>query len=193
LARPSGSRPTEGQAHAAAAPRPRGGVRDHDSLIDIANEEKEHAGEFLSLLRELDPDEEKFYRGSLQIPGSERRKHVGGRRTTRDERDTLFVRKPSYLAVAHVDLLGVDGVRASMDEEAFTGYPRSALSLHHVSRFTVRDVARRPPGGSAGPAVILVEDYRHGLLADCVVRDGGAPLAEVVGDSGGIRVDAGDE
>lgn len=30
-------------------------------LLDIANEEKEHAGEFLRLLRELDPDEEKFY------------------------------------------------------------------------------------------------------------------------------------
>jgi len=31
-------------------------------LIDIANEEKEHAGEFLRLLRELDPDEENFYK-----------------------------------------------------------------------------------------------------------------------------------
>jgi rubrerythrin len=31
-------------------------------LYDIANEEKEHAGEFLRLLRELDPEEEKFYR-----------------------------------------------------------------------------------------------------------------------------------
>lgn len=31
-------------------------------LIDIANEEKEHAGEFLRLLRELDPAEEKFYK-----------------------------------------------------------------------------------------------------------------------------------
>jgi rubrerythrin len=30
-------------------------------LIDIANEEKEHAGEFLRLLRELDPEEENFY------------------------------------------------------------------------------------------------------------------------------------
>jgi rubrerythrin len=30
-------------------------------LIDIANEEKEHAGEFLRMLHELDPDEEKFY------------------------------------------------------------------------------------------------------------------------------------
>jgi len=31
-------------------------------LIDIANEEKEHAGEFLRLLHELDPHEEKFYK-----------------------------------------------------------------------------------------------------------------------------------
>ena len=31
-------------------------------LIDIANEEKEHAGEFLRLLHELDPEEMKFYK-----------------------------------------------------------------------------------------------------------------------------------
>ena len=31
-------------------------------LMDIANEEKEHAGEFLRLLRELAPDEEDFYK-----------------------------------------------------------------------------------------------------------------------------------
>ncbi len=32
-----------------------------DVLKDIANEEKVHAGEFLRLLKELAPDEEKFY------------------------------------------------------------------------------------------------------------------------------------
>ncbi|SHH18496.1 ferritin family protein [Thermosipho atlanticus] len=31
-------------------------------LIDIANEEKVHAGEFLRLLKELDPEEETFYK-----------------------------------------------------------------------------------------------------------------------------------
>jgi len=31
-------------------------------LLDIADEEKEHAGEFLRLLRELAPDEENFYK-----------------------------------------------------------------------------------------------------------------------------------
>jgi rubrerythrin len=30
-------------------------------LTDIADEERVHAGEFLRLLKELDPDEEKFY------------------------------------------------------------------------------------------------------------------------------------
>ena len=32
-----------------------------DVLIDIANEERTHAGEFLRLLHELDPEEQKFY------------------------------------------------------------------------------------------------------------------------------------
>ncbi|MDD2353697.1 MAG: ferritin family protein [Candidatus Caldatribacteriota bacterium] len=31
-------------------------------LIDIADEERVHAGEFLRLLKELAPDEEKFYK-----------------------------------------------------------------------------------------------------------------------------------
>ena len=31
-------------------------------LIDIANEEKEHAGEFLRLLKELSPEEFEFYK-----------------------------------------------------------------------------------------------------------------------------------
>ena len=31
-------------------------------LMDIADEEKVHAGEFLRLLMELDPDEESFYK-----------------------------------------------------------------------------------------------------------------------------------
>ena len=35
-------------------------------LMDIANEEKEHAGEFLRLLHELDSDEEKFYQSGYE-------------------------------------------------------------------------------------------------------------------------------
>ena len=35
-------------------------------LVDIANEERVHAGEFLRLLKELAPDEEKFYAEGAQ-------------------------------------------------------------------------------------------------------------------------------
>ncbi len=39
-----------------------------DVLEDIANEERVHAGEFLRLLKELAPDEEKFYaRGAKEV------------------------------------------------------------------------------------------------------------------------------
>jgi len=37
-----------------------------DVLRDIANEEKVHAGEFLRLLKELQPDEEGFYQQGAQ-------------------------------------------------------------------------------------------------------------------------------
>jgi rubrerythrin len=35
-------------------------------LLDIADEEKEHASEFLRLLRELDAQEEEFYKEGYQ-------------------------------------------------------------------------------------------------------------------------------
>lgn len=39
-----------------------------DVLKDIADEERVHAGEFLRLLRELAPDEEKFYaKGATEV------------------------------------------------------------------------------------------------------------------------------
>jgi len=35
-------------------------------LVDIANEEREHVGEFLRVLRELSPDEEKYYQSGAE-------------------------------------------------------------------------------------------------------------------------------
>ena len=42
-----------------------------DVLKDIADEERVHAGEFLRLLKELEPDEEKFYREGAEEVGEE--------------------------------------------------------------------------------------------------------------------------
>jgi rubrerythrin len=49
-----------------------------DVLKDIANEERVHAGEFLRLLKELAPDEEKFYReGAKEVEEEINKKSKG--------------------------------------------------------------------------------------------------------------------
>jgi rubrerythrin len=49
-------------------------------LEDIANEERVHAGEFLRLLKELAPDEEKFYAEGAKEVEEEIKKLKRGRR-----------------------------------------------------------------------------------------------------------------
>jgi len=49
-------------------------------LEDIADEERVHAGEFLRLLKELAPDEEKFYAEGAQEVEEEIKKAKKGRR-----------------------------------------------------------------------------------------------------------------
>ena len=49
-------------------------------LEDIANEERVHAGEFLRLLKELAPDEERFYaEGAKEVEGKIRKLKKGRR------------------------------------------------------------------------------------------------------------------
>jgi rubrerythrin len=51
-----------------------------EMLEDIANEERVHAGEFLRLLKELAPDEEKFYADGAKEVEEEIKKLKKGRR-----------------------------------------------------------------------------------------------------------------
>jgi hypothetical protein len=101
------------------------------------------------------------------IDYSNRKKHVGGRRTTRDERDTLFARKPSYATVAHVDGLSVDGLRVSMTDEALGQYPRAAFSGYFVNRYAVRDVVRTPSGKNIEVPAAILRDCGRGTVSDC--------------------------
>ena len=45
-------------------------------LIDIANEERVHAGEFLKLLYHLDPEEEKYYKEGFEEVEEEFKEHL---------------------------------------------------------------------------------------------------------------------
>jgi hypothetical protein len=100
------------------------------------------------------------------IDYSDRRKHIGGRRTTRDERDTLFARKPSYATVAHVDGLSVDGLRVSMANAALAQYERAVFSGYFVSNYALRDVSRAPLVETTEIPVVVLQDSGRGSTSD---------------------------
>jgi polygalacturonase len=98
---------------------------------------------------------------------SARKKHVGGKvYDTEDRRQTIYARKPSYVTLANIDGLTIDGLRVFIPDEVFSKYPRSALSVHSASNAVIRDVQRRPAGPeSAVPAVVL-EDVPKAAVRD---------------------------
>ncbi len=106
------------------------------------------------------------------IDYSERRKHVGGRRTTRDQRDTLYVRKPAYVTTAHVDVLTADNIRVLISEKDFSEHPRSAFSGNEMRHFVIHNVFRKPAGGKEAFPVTLLDNCRDGLVTDCVADEG---------------------
>ena len=110
------------------------------------------------------------FRVTEPIDYTNRKKHVGGRRTVRDQRDTIFVRQPSYIIVANIDVLDVDGIRVLMTPEGFSRFSRSAVCLHHANAFVVRNVLRKPAGDDDDiPAVVCVE------CGDGVIGDRASP------------------
>ncbi len=101
---------------------------------------------------------------------SRRNKHIGGKRTYRDERDTLYTRRPSYLTLAHVRGLWMNNIRVAIAPEAFAQFERSAVSLHEINDAIVRGVFRSPAGAGGSLPVIALENCR-----DAVVAEWGAP------------------
>jgi polygalacturonase len=98
-----------------------------------------------------------------------RKKHVGGRvKATEDRRPTVYARQPSYVTLANIDGLTVDGLRVLIPDEVFAQYPRSALSLHRVDRATLCDIRRMPAGADANVPVLMMEDCRNALLTGCL-------------------------
>jgi polygalacturonase len=97
---------------------------------------------------------------------AKRSKPVGGRRTTKDERDTCFARLPSYAAVAHVKNLTVDNFRVEIADEAFKQYDRSALAGRRIEGGTVRGVTRQPGPQPAGQPVVDLQDCRQVTVSD---------------------------
>jgi hypothetical protein len=100
---------------------------------------------------------------------AKRKKHVGGRtEKTEDRRETIFARQPSYVTLANLDGLTVNGLRVLIPEEVFAQYNRSALSLHSVAKAILTDVRREPPGADSTVPVVMMENCRNALLTGCL-------------------------
>jgi 1-acyl-sn-glycerol-3-phosphate acyltransferase len=103
---------------------------------------------------------------------AKRSKHIGGRRTYRDERDTRYARQPSYITLAHVRDLILDNVRVYISESAFHQFERSAVSGHQLENGTIRSIYREPAGTGGKLPVIALEDCRQMLVTACQAAQG---------------------
>jgi hypothetical protein len=100
---------------------------------------------------------------------SPRRKHVGGSvEATEDRRFTIYAQKPSYVTLANLDGLTVDGLRVLIPDEIFAKHNRSALSLHSVTKATINNIRREPAGVNSGIPVVMMEDCRDAFLTGCL-------------------------
>ena len=104
---------------------------------------------------------------------SARKKHVGGRTSeTLDRRRTLYARKPSYMTLANIKGLTVDGLRVFIPEAIFARYERCALSLHEVDEVTVSGIYRSPAGAGSAMPVVMMENCRSAFLKACFALPG---------------------
>jgi len=91
---------------------------------------------------------------------STRRKPVGGNRTTRDERDTVFARLPGYFTVAHARDLRLEDVRVEIADAAFNRFPRSAFCGRFVEGGSLLNVLRIPNESPGALPALDLQDCR---------------------------------
>ncbi len=118
---------------------------------------------------------------SQPIDYSKRKKQVGGRRTTQDERDTLYARQPSYVTIAHCSDFAVENLHVSLSKDAFERYERAAFSGHHIQNGIIRNVRRTNNGGSGQMPVIRLENGEDILVTDCLPSPGASVLLGLEG------------
>ncbi len=82
---------------------------------------------------------------------AKRRKPVGGHRTTRDPRDTLYARAATWAALANIHGLVVDGFQLNLTAEDSRKFPRSAVALFNVEGGQVLNVVRTPAAANPPP------------------------------------------
>lgn len=111
-----------------------------------------------------------------------RKKAVGGRRTTRDERDYRYAQAPSYLTLAHVKGLTLDKVCVTLAEKAAKERPRSAVAGHALEGGIIRGVRMMPGKAAAAAPVLALHDCRSMLVTGGVALPGTQTYLKLTGE-----------
>lgn len=104
------------------------------------------------------------FRVSEGFDFSQRVKREGGESTYVDERKTLFVRQPTYCALAYVNGLTVDNLRVLIDGNVFKKFDRSALAIFNSQNGVIENVRREPAGNEGGRPVITLDNSQNVVM-----------------------------
>jgi polygalacturonase len=89
---------------------------------------------------------------------SQRTKREGGESTYRDENRTLYVRQPTWCALANVKDFAVYNLHLSCGEDISKEFPRSVISIFNSQNGMVKNVSRAPAPPVGAPAVLVLKD-----------------------------------
>lgn len=127
---------------------------------------------------------------SFRVPFADaydkRSKAVGGSRTTKDERDTKYARMPSYMTLAYVDGLVLDGIRIEQEEEAAAKYERSSVWIEEAMDVMMRGIRCTPPRGKTGLPVVMLHDVDRVLVTGSMALPGTGTFLQTSGNASHI-------
>jgi hypothetical protein len=106
----------------------------------------------------------------------------GGGTHYKDENYTRFVRKPTYISLAHIDGLVVDDVRVLIDGAVFKQFDRSALAVSESKNVVIDNVQREPAGSEGGQPVVTLENCQHVLVTGCLALPDTPAFLGLAGD-----------
>ncbi len=94
------------------------------------------------------------FRAHLAADFPTRKKPIGcARKTPGDERDTKYIRKPAYFALAHIDGLTVRNVTVAQEDEG-AKLEMSALYLHDITDKELSAIRHTSTAGAKAPVII---------------------------------------
>lgn len=89
---------------------------------------------------------------------SQRTKREGGDTTYRDENQTLYVRQPTWCALANIKGFLVDNLRLVDEDNVSKQFPRSVISIFNSQDGAIKNISREPTPAAENPSVVILKN-----------------------------------